>query len=383
MKDFFKKPFVYATVFAVTLTSLNAYVLLKTFLIPSVQTVVSETAETSEQSPLERIDNGEDNQEHSRMERHKPGTDSADGSGRSSRRTRPSGGKKSKGSRNGSSSSDSSGSSDSSKGKTQNSDNTQTNDNAQSNETIQKTLTDTSYSDGKISVQINTVRSNDTTVYIADVQLSSAAYLKTALAQNAFGRNVTEKTSAIASDHNAILAINGDYYGANSQGYVIKNGVLYRDTVRKSSDSEDLVIYRDGSFGIINEKDVTAQQLLDSGVYNLLSFGPALVQNGKVTVSENDEVGRAMADNPRTAIGIIDDLHYILVVSDGRTNESEGLSLYQLAQLMQQYGCKTAYNLDGGGSSTMVFNGQVVNNPTTNGNRISERAVSDIVYIGY
>ncbi|MBQ5544434.1 MAG: phosphodiester glycosidase family protein, partial [Clostridia bacterium] len=244
-------------------------------------------------------------------------------------------------------------------------------------------LTDTSYSDGKISVQINTVRSNDTTVYIADVQLSSAAYLKTALAQNAFGRNVTEKTSAIASDHNAILAINGDYYGANSQGYVIKNGVLYRDTVRKSSDSEDLVIYRDGSFGIINEKDVTAQQLLDSGVYNLLSFGPALVQNGKVTVSENDEVGRAMADNPRTAIGIIDDLHYILVVSDGRTNESEGLSLYQLAQLMRQYGCMTAYNLDGGGSSTMVFNGQVVNNPTTNGNRISERAVSDIVYIGY
>jgi exopolysaccharide biosynthesis protein len=317
------------------------------------------------------------------MQKHKPGTDSADGSGQSSRRTRPSAGKKGKGSRKGGSSSDSSGSSDSSKGKTQNSDNTQTNDNAQSNETIQKTLTDTSYSDGKISVQINTVRSNDTTVYIADVQLSSAAYLKTALAQNAFGRNVTEKTSAIASDHNAILAINGDYYGANSQGYVIKNGVLYRDTVRKSSDSEDLVIYRDGSFGIINEKDVTAQQLLDSGVYNLLSFGPALVQNGKVTVSENDEVGRAMADNPRTAIGIIDDLHYILVVSDGRTNESEGLSLYQLAQLMQQYGCKTAYNLDGGGSSTMVFNGQVVNNPTTNGNRISERAVSDIVYIGY
>ena len=97
----------------------------------------------------------------------------------------------------------------------------------------------------------------------------------------------------------------------------------------------------------------------------------------------NEEVGRAMANNPRTAIGIIDDLHYILVVSDGRTNESQGLSLYELAQVMQQYGCKTAYNLDGGGSSTMYFNGQVINNPTTNGNRISERSVSDIVYIGY
>ena len=53
------------------------------------------------------------------------------------------------------------------------------------------------------------------------------------------------------------------------------------------------------------------------------------------------------------------------------------------AQVMQQYGCKTAYNLDGGGSSTMYFNGQVVNNPTTNGRKISERSVSDIVYLGY
>ena len=94
-----------------------------------------------------------------------------------------------------------------------------------------------------------------------------------------------------------------------------------------------------------------------------------------------------MSSNPRTAIGIIEEedgsLHYIIVVSDGRTDESEGLTLYQLAEVMQQYGATTAYNLDGGGSSTLYFNGQVVNNPTTNGNTISERAVSDIVYIGY
>ena len=94
-----------------------------------------------------------------------------------------------------------------------------------------------------------------------------------------------------------------------------------------------------------------------------------------------------MSSNPRTAIGIVEEedgsLHYIIVVSDGRTDESEGLTLYQLAEVMQQYGATTAYNLDGGGSSTLYFNGQVINNPTTNGNTISERAVSDIVYIGY
>lgn len=97
----------------------------------------------------------------------------------------------------------------------------------------------------------------------------------------------------------------------------------------------------------------------------------------------NQGKGQAMASNPRTAIGIIDENHYIIVVSDGRTSESEGLSLYQLAEVMKSYGAKTAYNLDGGGSSTLYFNGQVINKPTTGGNKISERAVSDIVYIGY
>jgi exopolysaccharide biosynthesis protein len=107
------------------------------------------------------------------------------------------------------------------------------------------------------------------------------------------------------------------------------------------------------------------------------------VENGKVTVSESEEVGKAMASNPRTAIGQIDSLHYVLVVSDGRTDESTGLSLYQMAAFLKTLGVETAYNLDGGGSSTMYFNGSVVNNPTTTGRNISERSVSDIVYIGY
>ena len=68
------------------------------------------------------------------------------------------------------------------------------------------------------------------TYYVADVELSSAEYLKTALAQNMFGTNVTETTSEQAEDHNAILAINGDYYGANKSGYVIKNGTVYRSS---------------------------------------------------------------------------------------------------------------------------------------------------------
>lgn len=242
-------------------------------------------------------------------------------------------------------------------------------------------ITDTSYSDGNITITLTEYREYDTTIYVADVTLSSAEYLKTAFAQNAYGKNVTAKTSTIASGVNAILAINGDYYGAQNSGYVIRNGVIYRS--QGSSGNEDLVIYDDGTFGIISEDSVTAEELLADGAQQVLSFGPAIIEDGEVTVSSGEEVGKAMASNPRTAIGIIDDLHYVFVVSDGRTSESAGLSLSELASFMESLGVTTAYNLDGGGSSTMYFNGEVVNNPTTNGKSIQERSVSDIVYIGY
>ncbi len=241
-------------------------------------------------------------------------------------------------------------------------------------------ITENSYTDDNISITITAYRENETTIYVADIVLSSADYLKTAFEQSSYGRNVTAKTSEIAESGGAILAINGDYYGAQESGYVIRNGVLYRSTA--SEGQEDLVIYADGSFEIISEDDITAEELLENGAVQVLSFGPGLIEDGVITVSEVDEVGRAKASNPRTAIGIIDDLHYVFVVSDGRTDESAGLSLSELAEFMSSLGVTTAYNLDGGGSSTMVFNGVVINNPTTSGNSIKERSVSDIVYIG-
>ncbi|MCD7844453.1 MAG: phosphodiester glycosidase family protein [Oscillospiraceae bacterium] len=242
-------------------------------------------------------------------------------------------------------------------------------------------ITESSYADGNITITITEYRQYDTSIYVADVTVSSAEYLKTAFAENTYGRNVTAKTSEIADSVGAILAINGDYYGSQESGYVLRNGVLYRSLAARSQ--EDLVIYADGSFEIITESAVTAETLLAQGAAQILSFGPALVESGAISVTPEDEVGKAKTSNPRTAIGIVDELHYLLVVSDGRTEESAGLTLYELAEFMQSLGAETAYNLDGGGSSTMVFNGTVVNNPTSSGRSIKERSVSDIVYIGY
>jgi exopolysaccharide biosynthesis protein len=241
--------------------------------------------------------------------------------------------------------------------------------------------TDTEYHDDQIDIVLTTMRVENTTVYVADVQLADISLLKTALAGNTYARNLTETTSVQAANTGAILAINGDYYGAQERGYVLRNGVLYRASAQSGTDA--LVIGADGNFRIITEGETSADTLVREGAWQVLTFGPALVKDGQVTVSSSDEVGRAMTSNPRTAIGQISEGHYLLVVSDGRTKESTGLSLRQLAELMQSLGAQIAYNLDGGGSSTMVFQGRVVNSPTTNGRSIRERSVSDIVYIGY
>ena len=235
------------------------------------------------------------------------------------------------------------------------------------------------YSDSKSKITVTQYRAYDSNIYVADVEVTDGTSILSAFANNTYGRNITDTTSDMAEENNAVLAINGDYYGARQSGYVIRNGVVYRN---QGSNGEDMVISKDGTLSFISESDTTTDSLIQKQAWQVLSFGPVLVESGQIAVTENDEVGMAMASNPRTAIGTVAKNHYLFVVSDGRTSESAGLSLYELANFMKSLGATKVYNLDGGGSSTMVFQGEVVNNPTTNGNKISERAVSDILYIG-
>jgi len=358
----FIKRHLWAICFSFCLIAFTTYLILDTFVIKRVYTVVTQPAAITTENTK---DNDVSNDTDASSDRHKPSH----------------GHKQSK--TNNDSNASNNQTSDSTTNTTGNSSDTTSNntDNSANSNQSSAASSDTVYSDDNISVTLTEYQENDTTIYVADVTVVSMNYLKTAFAENSYGKNITEKTSSIAENANAILAINGDFYGAQEDGYVIRNGVLYRDTA--ADDREDLVIYQDGSFAIINENDTTASELLDAGAWQVLSFGPALVTNGTVAVSESEEVGKAMASNPRTALGITEDGHYLFVVSDGRTSESEGLSLYELAEFMQSLGVTTAYNLDGGGSSTMYLNGAVINQPTTSGKSIKERSVSDIVYIGY
>ena len=265
------------------------------------------------------------------------------------------------------------------------------------------------YSDPDIYIDITTHRDDEdtTTYYVADIRLKSLSYFRAALAHDTFGENVEERTSDINKRKKGILAINGDYYGAQEAGYVLRNGEILRNTVSKSEkignndhprkNPEDLAIYRDGSFEIFNEREHSLEEIAAKGAWQVFSFGPGLVENGEIAVGVNEEVETALSGgrNQRTAIGIIAPLHYVFVVNNGRLTDEKGFSLHKLATIMSDLHCYNAYNFDGGGSSTMYLDdgtgnanklGHLVNKPTQNvygstGN-IEQREVSDIVYIG-
>jgi len=224
--------------------------------------------------------------------------------------------------------------------------------------------------------------SNQITYFVADVVLDDPTALRSAFATNAFGTNIVEYTSDIADDVGALIAINADSYGFRDTGILIRNGVVYRDDGARTG----LAIYRDGTMEIYDETTTTAEELLEAGVWNTLSFGPALVDGGEIVQGIEDvEVDRYIGKRsiqgaqPRTGIGMIEPGHYVLVVVDGRSpGYSRGMTMTEFAQLFQDLGCTVAYNLDGGGSATIYFNGEVVDDPLGHGH---ERGTSDILYI--
>ena len=224
--------------------------------------------------------------------------------------------------------------------------------------------------------------SDTITWFVADVTVTDATIVRSAFAKDQFGQNIIEYPSVIAERVGAVLAINGDYYGFRDTGIVIRNGVTYRDAGAR----QGLAFGKDGSMTLFDETKTTAATLLADGVWNTLSFGPGLVDGGKVIdgidqleIDTNFGNHSIQGEQPRTAVGVLGANHLAFVVVDGRSSGySRGMTLPELAQVFVDLGATTAYNLDGGGSSAMIFNGALVNNPLGRG---KERGTSDILYV--
>ena len=243
----------------------------------------------------------------------------------------------------------------------------------------------TTHDFGTLKLQVDqwlyAFKKHDLRFFVVNIHTENPTQLLTAFAGEAYSRNAVEAPSDIAARHDAALAINGDYYNYKDDfGLIIRNGMLYRQA---GSTRDHLLVYADGRMEGLYAADYVrdeGEKHIAAGVVQSFAFGPLLVDGGEATVlpekyivSTDDTIRE-----PRTAIGMVEPNHYVIVVADGRRNgwSEKGMTLQELQQVFIEQGCKIAYNLDGGGSTTLVVGGERINR--TSGSR--ERDVSDIVY---
>lgn len=229
-------------------------------------------------------------------------------------------------------------------------------------------VTENSYSSPDISITVSEETLGRTNYYLADIYVRDITCFQSALARGTYGSGFRDSIEDMALLNNALLAVNGDYYGNTSEGVVIRNGVIYR--ANKTS-CDVCVLYYDGTMRVMPGSSFSVEEAVAQGAWQAWTFGPALLDTDGTVLTSFDSTGRIISANPRTAIGYYEPGHYCLVVVDGR-GESAGMTLPDLSRLFYDLGCKAAYNLDGGNSSIMVWNNEIINEPSGGGRESSD-----------
>lgn len=237
-----------------------------------------------------------------------------------------------------------------------------------------------SYKSKSVSIEITRYETEGTyggqvVYFVADIYLQDVTSIRAEAAQGDFSKSYTRLVEDIAKDAGAIIAINGDVYYRKEVDVVVRDGVTYRK--RNENDKDLCVLYRDGRMETFRHGSYKTQQILESDPWQVWSFGPELMENGKARETFKDADYRLKYEHPRTALGYYEPGHYCWVVVDGRQpGYSDGVSLVNLAKLMQDLGCTVAYNMDGGGSSVLFWDGDIISKGCN-----ESRTITDIVYI--
>ncbi|MDE5977759.1 MAG: phosphodiester glycosidase family protein [Turicibacter sp.] len=219
-----------------------------------------------------------------------------------------------------------------------------------------------------LKVKLVETRTENQHYWMAEVISSETTPLKGALANDTYNGN-KETISSMASRLNAVLAINASGFYANTNqpmGTVVRNGELI--SLDSGYTGEILSLQSNGDLNFTTVNSEEEFQSLD--IEQTFTFGPILIRDGEATAL--NDVSR----HPRTAIGQLDDNRYILLIVEGRMDGADGMTLKELQEIFLNLGCTTAYNLDGGGSTSLYFKGRLINTPSDG----SERSVVDMIY---
>jgi exopolysaccharide biosynthesis protein len=212
--------------------------------------------------------------------------------------------------------------------------------------------TENSYQSANVNVTFRRIEENGVIYHIADIYISDLRYLTSAFARGDFNAGIDDMVT-IARDANAVVALSGDhYYG--SAGVVVRNGVSYRETRFQ----DVCVLLSDGTMVTMTNAELDLDELRKAGPYQVWSFGPELLDDEGHAMTRFNSV--VLRRNPRSAIGYFEPGHYCFVEVDGRIAESRGMEMAELSQLFESLGCRSAYNLDGGQSAGIVWQGEQI-----------------------
>ncbi|WP_376770091.1 phosphodiester glycosidase family protein [Clostridium bowmanii] len=192
-------------------------------------------------------------------------------------------------------------------------------------------------------------------------------------------------TSDIAKDNNAIAAINGGGFkdedngtkytgtGANPAGIIMANGKIVANDITDENKKTEVVAMTSSGKLLVGPHSLS--EMKTDGVTEAISFGPALIVSGQKTITKGDG-GWGIA--PRTCVAQRGDGAIMFLVIDGRKLGSLGATLKEAQDVLYDYGAINATNLDGGSSSTLFYDDEVINSPSDS---LGERSVSSIMYI--
>lgn len=238
-------------------------------------------------------------------------------------------------------------------------------------------ITENSYKSPNISIEITAQRVLNADIYVADIYVRSIDCFQRALSHDKWKAG-SQKINVIAKEHEGILVMTGDSSENLSVGMVMVNGKIIRKTKNRKRDLG--LIYRSGEMVTIPAADVNLEEILAAAddLWQVFLFGPALLdKEGKAMTAFSSDV---KPKNPRSVIGYYAPGHYCFVQVDGRNTPSKlekgkknkGLTLNELSEFMESLGCAAAYNLDGGQSSILYFNGGIYSSPYNNGRKLGD-----------
>ena len=226
--------------------------------------------------------------------------------------------------------------------------------------------TDNSYSSPNVSVTINTFSGQYNgyyqTYYVADIYVANIENFRTYFANGQYTYYGAQDAEAMARNSGAIISMNGDYCNNQKFGILVRNGEIYFDD---PMEFDLCVLYYDGTVETYSPSEYVPADVIAAGAYQTWKFGPRLLDsNGKAMTNFNTTYVVEKEEAPRSGFGYYEPGHYCFVVADGRQSHARGMVLTEFAQLFEDLGCVRAYNMDGGASSVLTFNGQKYNIPS-------------------